>query len=177
MKPPHLHLWQILGPLLLASSAGCAQFERFTPRGMETELGLAGFKVMAADTAEKQRMLHSLPPKTITRIVRPDNTYYIYADPDLCACLYVGREAEYDHFTRLGAERQLANEQLMANEVAQDQAAGWGPVGPWGNWGGAGYGGMGFGAMGYGGGMGPGAAGYGVDGWSGAYMRPSWDPW
>jgi hypothetical protein len=100
---------------------------------MEAELNLAGFKVMAADTAEKQTMLHTLPPRTVTRIVRPDNTYYIYADPDLCACLYVGRAQEYDHLTRLGAERQISDEQLLANEAAQNQAAGWGPVGAWGH--------------------------------------------
>lgn len=164
---------------LSAAFAGCAPLERSSPRGMETELSLAGFKVMAADTSEKQKLLHTLPARSLTRIVRPDNVYYIYADPDLCACLYVGRETEYDHLTRLGAERRIADEQLAANEVAQDQAAGWGPVGPWGNWGwgGAGYGGMGYSGMGYAGGMGPGALGYGVDGWSGAYMRPAWDPW
>ncbi len=164
---------------LSAAFAGCAPLERSSPRGMETELSLAGFKVMAADTTEKQELLHTLPARSLTRIVRPDNVYYIYADPDLCACLYVGRETEYDHLTRLGAERRIADEQLAANEVAQDQAAGWGPVGPWGNWGwgGAGYGGMGYSGMGYAGGMGPGALGYGVDGWSGAYMRPAWDPW
>lgn len=177
MKTRPLRRWRIIGLLALPVLAGCATIERSTPRGMETELGIAGFKVMAADTAEKQKMLHTLPARTITRIARPDNVYYIYADPDLCACLYVGRQNEYDHLMRLGSERRLADEQLMANEVQQDQAAGWGPVGPWGNWGGAGYGGMGFGGTGYAGGMGPGAMGYGVDGWSGAYMRPAWDPW
>lgn len=163
-----------LSPLLVA----CAQIERASPRGMESELSVAGFKVMAADTAEKQTLLHSLPPRSVTRIARPDQTYYIYADPDLCACLYVGRQAEYDALTRLGMERRLSDEQLAANEIDQNQAAGWLPAGPWGNWGwGGGYGGMGLGGAGYGGGMGPGAAGYGVDGWSGAYMRPAWDPW
>lgn len=161
-------------PILPSLLLGCVSIERSAPRGMETELSLAGFKVMAADTAEKQKMLHTLPPRAITRIVRPDNTYYIYADPDLCACLYVGREAEYDHFTRLGAERQLSDQQLAANEVEQGAAAGWSPSGPWGLWG---WGGAPYGGMGYSGGMGPGATGYGVDGWGGAYMRPSWDPW
>lgn len=171
--------YQRMAPFLPFFLLGCAQIERSTPRSMETELSLAGFKVMAADTAEKQKMLHTLPPRSITRIVRPDNTYYIYADPDLCACLYVGREAEYDHFSRLGVEREISDQQLRANEVQQGYAAGWSPAGPWGGWGwgGMGYGGMGAGGMGYGGGMGPGAGGYGVDGWSGAYMRPSWDPW
>lgn len=179
MKVPYPQVQGSSLLLVAVSLAACAPIERATSRGMESELSLAGFKVMAADTAEKQQMLHTLPPRTVTRVVRPDNTYYLYADPDLCACLYVGREAEYNNFTRLGVERQLSDEQLAANEVAQNQAAGWGPVGPWGNWGWGGgyYGGMGFGSMGYGGGMGPGAAGYGVDGWGGAYMRPAWDPW
>jgi hypothetical protein len=179
MKVRHPLTRRVFALLLGASVAACTPIERSTSRGMETELSLAGFKVMAADTAEKQKMLHTLPPRSVTRIVRPDNTYYIYADPDLCACLYVGREAEYDNFKHLGVERQLSDEQLAANEVAQGQAAGWTPSGPWGGWGwgGAGYGGMGYGGMGYGGGMGPGAAGYGVDGWGGAYMRPAWDPW
>jgi hypothetical protein len=138
---------------------------------------------MAADTAEKQQLLHSLPARSITRIVRPDNTYYMYADPDLCACLYVGRDAEYSNLTRLGAERHLSDEQLATNELEQGQAAGWTPTGPWGGMGyGGGMGGyygggIGPGGTGYGGGMGPGAAGYGVDGWGGAYMRPAWDPW
>ncbi|WP_201276324.1 hypothetical protein [Methylotetracoccus oryzae] len=174
---------------LIAVAAGlvaCAHVEREASQGMETELGLAGFKVMAADSAEKQNMLHSLPPQTVTRIVRPDQTYYIYADPNLCACLYVGRQAEYDALTRLGVERRLSDQQLAVNEMEQGQAAGWTPSGPWGNWGwgggyggygGMGYGGVGPGGTGYGGGMGPGATGYGVDGWGGAYMRPAWDPW
>lgn len=175
MTPRHVFdPWCILVLVLPAALFGCAPLERSSPRGMETELSLAGFKVMAADTAEKQKMLHSLPTRTVTRIVRPDNAYYIYADPDLCACLYVGREAEYDNLMRLGAERQISDQQLMANEVDQDQAAGWGPVGPWGYWG---WGGAGYAGTGYAGGMGPGAMGYGVDGWSGAYMRPAWDPW
>ena len=162
---------QILNVTVLFSVtvlSACAGIERASPRGMESELSAAGFKVMAADSAEKQTLLHSLPPRTVTRVARPDQTYYIYADPDLCACLYVGRQAEYEAFNRLGRERQLSDEQLYANDLSQNQMAGWGPVGPWGNWG---WGG------GYYGGMGPGATGYGVDGWSGAYMRPAWDPW
>ncbi|MBM4199897.1 MAG: hypothetical protein FJ189_01245 [Gammaproteobacteria bacterium] len=175
-------------PVLVSAAlvAACATVERSSSEGMEAELGLAGFKVMAADTAEKQNMLHALPPRSVTRIVRPDQTYYIYADPDLCACLYVGRQAEYDALARLGVERRLSDRQLAVNEMEQGQAAGWTPSGPWGNWGwgggyggygGMGYGGVGPGGTGYGGGMGPGAAGYGVDGWGGAYMRPAWDPW
>jgi len=130
---------------------------------MESELSLAGFKVLLADTSEKQQMLHTLPAKTVTRVDRPDNTYYIYADPDLCSCLYVGRQAEYDRFTSLGIERQISNEQLMANEMAEDRKVGWGPTGPWGYWG--------WGSGGY-------AGGYGAPTYGGSYyLRPAWDPW
>ena len=92
MKPRNSPAWIIAGPALTASLIACAPLERNSLRGMETELSVAGFKVMAADTAEKQKMLHTLPPRTVTRIVRPDNTYYIYADPDLGpACTSVAR--------------------------------------------------------------------------------------
>jgi hypothetical protein len=128
---------------------------------MESELSLAGFKVLLADTAEKQQMLHTLPAKTLTRVDRSDNTYYIYADPDLCSCLYVGRQAEYDSFKHIGMDGRFSDEQMMANEMAEDRKVGWGPMGPWGSWGwGGGY-----------------DAGYGSPPFGSYYLRPAWDPW
>jgi hypothetical protein len=158
---------------LISLLAACAQMQRASNRGMESELSLAGFKVLIADTAEKQTMLHTLSPRTVTRMDRPDGTYFFYADPDLCSCLYVGRQAEYDAYQKLLVERQLSDQQMYANEMAQDRQVGWGPTGPWGYsgyGGGGGYGGFG-GYGGYGGGYG---AGYGYGGYN---MRPAWDPW
>ncbi len=121
-------------------------------RSMEDQLKAAGFKLMLADTKERQKMLTTLPPERVTRIPRPDTVYYIYSDPDLCSCLYVGRQQEYDHLQQLSVEMANANQAMVTHEIAENQQAGWSPSGPWGN-------------MGYWGLTNPNSMG-----------RPAWDP-
>ena len=116
--------------LLLAS---CAQIKDSDTRLTEEHLLTAGFKIMMADTPERQGMLNGLDPETISRIPRPEAVYYIYADPDVCSCLYVGRQQEFDRLQELAVERQISDRQMVANELQQDQSLGWGPTGPWGN--------------------------------------------
>ena len=123
----------LLASGLALSLAACAQVKDSETRLTENHLFTAGFKIMMADTPERQGMLNTLTPETITRIPREDNVYYIYADPDICSCLYVGREAEFRKLQRLMAERRDAEENLIANEMDQDTRLGWGPTGPWGN--------------------------------------------
>ena len=131
-----------LGGALIATAltlAGCAEvkhdFRESSTRSMENQLKAAGFKIMLADTAERQKMLQSLPPETVTRIPRPDNVYFIYPDPDVCSCLYVGRQPEYERLQQLGAEMAQANRAMITHEIEENQQAGWAPSGPWGNWG------------------------------------------
>ena len=50
----------------------------------------------------------------MTRIPRPDNVYYIYSDPDLCSCLYVGRQQEFDHLQQLSVDMANANPKLTS---------------------------------------------------------------
>lgn len=104
-------------------------------RSTEEQLLHAGFKIMMADTRERQSMLNGLPPESVTRIPRPDNIYYIYADPDLCSCLYVGRQPEYDRLQQLKVDLNKSNRATINHEIAENQAGDWAPSGPWGNWG------------------------------------------
>jgi hypothetical protein len=121
--------------LLAACSSINSAFRNSETRLTEEHLLSAGFKIMIADTKARQEMLHSLAPETISRIPRPDNVYYIYADPVLCSCLYVGREIEYRKLQQLAADLRISDEQMIANEIREDQQAGWGPTGAWGKWG------------------------------------------
>lgn len=105
----------------------------------ESHLGKAGFKLLLADTMEKQKLLNELPPDTLTHLQKEGADYYIYPDPDGCVCLYVGRDIEYQRLQQLAAELQLSNQQLMANDMAENARSGWGAMGPWGNWGNSGY--------------------------------------
>jgi hypothetical protein len=49
----------------------------------------AGFKETPANTPERQALLTSLPARQI--VARAYGTY-VYADPQVCNCLYVGSE-------------------------------------------------------------------------------------
>ena len=122
-------------PALALLLSACAQVRDSDTRLTENHLLTAGFKIMLADTVERQRMLNALPPETVTRIPRDDTVYYIYADPDLCSCLYVGREAEFQRLQELALERRDSDRRMIANELDQDARLGWGPTGPWGQWG------------------------------------------
>lgn len=132
--PPRL--WMLLAALAVS---GCAEVEHdireSSTRSMENQLKAAGFKIMLADTRERQEMLRSLPSETVTRIPRPENVYYIYPDPDVCSCLYIGRESEYDRLQQLSVDMAKSNQEMITHEISENQQAGWSPMGPWGNWG------------------------------------------
>ncbi len=112
----------------------------------------AGFKIVIADTKETQDLMNTLAPEAITRIERPEGVFYIYADPDTCACLYVGRDIEFQKLQQLAVDRQLSDQALIAHELSEDQQSGWGTMTPWGYWG-------------------------EPDGWNNnPYGTPAWDP-
>lgn len=137
MKTPPLS--QSLLLTLALGFVGCSsvqhEIRESNARSTENQLRAAGFKIMLADTEEKQKMLNGLPRETVTRIPRPENVYYIYPDPDLCSCLYVGREQEYNKLQQLSADMVKSNQATITHEIAENQQAGWGPSGAWGNWG------------------------------------------
>lgn len=135
MKPPVLlRITPALLSILLlpgCSSIG-SKIKDSETRIEEQHLLDAGFKIMTADTKERQDMMNSLSPESITRIPRPEGVYYIYADPDTCACLYVGRDIEYQKLQQLAVERQISDRALATNELRQDEQSGWGAPAPWG---------------------------------------------
>jgi hypothetical protein len=102
-------------------------------RLQENHLLTAGFKIMLADTQEKQKMLYTLPADTITSLPQGQTVWYVYADPKVCSCLYVGRPQEYQYLQRLGLEAGISNQRLAAHELQEDYQSGWGPQGAWGN--------------------------------------------
>ena len=80
-------------------------------RTTEQLLATEGFEKKIADTPEKLAHLETVTParKLVAR-QRNGQVYYVYADPAVCKCLYVGTAAQYE---RVLAKR-LENEQLEA---------------------------------------------------------------
>jgi hypothetical protein len=66
-------------------------------KGTEQLLAAAGFEMKIADTPEKLANLSTLTPRrTLIPQERNNQLYYVYADPDLCKCLYVGTSTQYE---------------------------------------------------------------------------------
>ena len=72
--------------------------------------GFAGFHAEAADTPEKLAELQTLPARKVLPQTRDGKTTFIYPDPTVCHCLYVGGEPEYHQYQRLRAEQDILDE-------------------------------------------------------------------
>ena len=112
----------------LAVSACATPQQRAESR--ENLLAAAGFTVRPANTPERVASLRSLPANKVVQRVRGDTVRYVYADPLVCACLYVGDQAAFGRYRQEVFQRRLADEQAMTaqmNETAWDDGP-WGPM-------------------------------------------------
>jgi hypothetical protein len=118
---------------LLVLCAGCVS-ERERWEETEQMLVAAGFKMEPADTPEKQAELAALPPHKL--LAQPlqaggkQTTGYVYADPDLCHCVFVGDDKAYQAFAQLSFQKQLADEYRQASLMAENAAFDWSMWGP-----------------------------------------------
>jgi hypothetical protein len=97
----------------------------------ENDLAAAGFTVRIADTAERQAMLNRLPANRFVQRVNGNDVHYVYADPNVCGCLYIGTQQDFAQYV---SNQQLDFEQ--AQRIAflnyYDAAWNWDAWGPWG---------------------------------------------
>jgi hypothetical protein len=85
-----------------------------------------------ANTPERIAMLKRLPPHRFIRREHGDVVHYVYADPLVCSCLYVGTQQAYDQYKRDRQQERIADEQQLAADEYSDAAWNWGAWGPWG---------------------------------------------
>jgi hypothetical protein len=99
--------------LIVAGAAGCATMRAAATRSTEEMLSTAGFRRVPADTPETLADLHGLRPRQIVPAVRDGQTTYVYADPEVCKCLYVGTEAQYQDYQRRRRQKHIADEEAL----------------------------------------------------------------
>jgi hypothetical protein len=97
----------------------------------EDNLAAAGFIVRPANTPAREAMLKRLPPDKFVRRVKGDTVDYVYADPLVCNCLYVGTQQAYNQYKLHQQQQNLADEQQMTAETYADDTWDWGAWGPW----------------------------------------------
>lgn len=115
----------------LVALGGCVSVQDRV-RKQEDNLSAAGFIVKPANTPRRQDMLARLPPNRIIQRIHDDTVHYVYADPTVCKCLYIGTQSAYAAFKREEQQQHLADEQLMTAQMYSDPAWSWGAWGPWG---------------------------------------------
>ncbi len=117
-------------PLVLSA---CATPQELV-QDKENRLVAAGFIARPADTPQRQTMLQKLPPHKFEMRQVGDHYVYLYADPLVCGCLYVGSEQAYGRYKQMMFQQHLADEQQMTAQLYSDPAwdfGGWGgPFGP-----------------------------------------------
>lgn len=110
----------------LAAAACATPQQRASNR--EDLLTAAGFTARPANTPARVASLRSLPPNKVVQQTRGSTVRYVYADPLVCACLYVGDQAAYGRYRQEVFQRRLADEQSMTAQMNQMD---W-DYGPWG---------------------------------------------
>ena len=99
----------------------------------EDLLAAAGFTVLPANTPQRQMELSQLPPNKFMPRAMDDRFEYLYADPVVCNCLYIGDQKAYGAYKQEIFARDIANQQQMTAEMYQQPWGGWGgwDWGPW----------------------------------------------
>jgi hypothetical protein len=122
----------VVGLLLGMGVLAACQTQQQIVSEHEDNLAAAGFVVRPANTPERQAMLNRLPPHKFVQRVSGDTVHYIYADPLVCGCLYVGTQQAFAQYKLHQQQQNLADEQLMTAQTYSDPAWSWNAWGPWG---------------------------------------------
>jgi hypothetical protein len=104
---------------------------RHQTQDTEQVLSAAGFHMKRCDTPETFASSRTRTARKLLPHQRDGQLYYVYADPEVCKCLYLGTEAQDQQYQRLALEKRLADEQLMAAQDNLSAAMNWGMWDPW----------------------------------------------
>ncbi|MFZ0677329.1 hypothetical protein [Candidatus Binatus sp.] len=117
-RPISSTVFCILIAAISAALAGCGSMQPPPPtpeqqaEQLEPMLAAAGFRMLPADTPERQKQLASLLPMQVLYYVgKTGKLHYYMADPSYCKCMYIGSEENYQQY-----EKMKLNQQFQAKE-------------------------------------------------------------
>jgi hypothetical protein len=100
-------------------------------RGREDMLASAGFKIQPANTPARKASMRALPADRFVRQTRDGRTVYLFADPLVCNCLYMGDQAAFGRYHQAIHQREVASEKLLEEQMNASMTWDWGPWDPW----------------------------------------------
>ena len=112
---------------VVLAAAGCVS-EQAQVGQKDNLLAAAGFQVRPADSPHRAAAMKRLPPNRFVTKVVNGNPVYLYADPLVCNCLYIGSQQNWAAYRQMVFARQIADENQMTAAMNQE-AWDWGPWG------------------------------------------------
>ena len=100
---------------LCIAAAACASNAKLK----EDMLSASGFKATPPKTQAQIASFNSLRPHKLTKVTHKGNTVWIYSDPTVCGCLYIGDQKAHDVYV-----------QKLAQQTTSDMNALTGPDNP-----------------------------------------------
>lgn len=125
--------WGRQGGLLVGAAlvlAGCAAAQQFRVKETEQMLEQAGFEKRLADTPAKLAHLRQLTPLQLVAHEKDGKTYFVFADPDGCQCIYIGTPWAYQRYLQLALDAQQKEQETLTWIMNQGAVMDWGAWGP-----------------------------------------------
>ncbi len=121
---------RILAGLVLCLAATACSQDNFSAVAKKEDMMIAaGFRFLPANTPERQAFFKQLPPHRFLKEIKGDKLIYVYPDPTVCVCLYVGNEKAYSAYRRMMYDKNLADEQRLTAQTLDNVSWNWGPWG------------------------------------------------
>ncbi len=112
----------LLAAGLMTAGLGLSACQTLSVEDKESLLIEAGFTQKSADTPEKIAKMRTLAPNKFTRLVQNGRLVYVYADPNICNCIFLGYEDRFERYRQLLSVRVDGNEAKATEIVEQDAA-------------------------------------------------------
>ena len=118
--------WTLATSALCLAAAGCTDPSQKV-MSKEDMMIASGFKFVPANTPERQAAFRQLTPHKFVRQMKGDKVIYVYPDPTICVCLYVGGPKAYAAYRARVFDKQIADEQQMTADTYSMASWDWSP--------------------------------------------------
>ena len=105
----------------LTALGGCASVGS---TNTESLLSAAGFVVRTPQTDRQKQIYATLPAYKVHHATVNGKVFYVYKD-EKAGVAYVGHEPEYQRYTQLAVQQQIAQDQYLAAELDRESALQW----------------------------------------------------
>jgi hypothetical protein len=98
-------------PVLTLGLLACAPSPaQYGPGAKEDRLAAAGFKKRSIKTETQLADFRNIPAHMIRPATYKGRAVYVYADPTICGCLYMGSTSAYNTYIRGATARSMQQE-------------------------------------------------------------------